>query len=87
MFQQQIDFTAEKLAGKNVAALERLATALYVSRETGAAGISRAQRIHTVKPHVSLPEAEAAVKEIDAISEEAVRSGLIVEAKTLTSSF
>lgn len=40
-FLGQITFTAEKLSGKNVAALERLATALYVSLEVAACPGSR----------------------------------------------
>jgi hypothetical protein len=76
-FQGQIEFTAEKLAGKNVAALERLATALYVSLEVGSAA-TRAQRIHALKPHVSLQQAEAAVIEIDRIRGEAEQRHLVV---------
>jgi hypothetical protein len=76
-FRRQIEFTADKLAGKNVAALERLATALYVSMEVGPAA-TRAQRIHALKPHVSLQQAEAAVTEIDGIRREAEQRCLVV---------
>ena len=76
-FKAQIEFTAEKLADKNVAALERLATALYVSLEGGPSA-TRAQRIHDLKPHVSLQQAEAAIAEIDGIRKEAEQSQLVL---------
>src|ERR1035441_5879877 len=77
-FQGQIEFTAEKLSGKNVAALERLATALYVSLEVGVSPTSRAQRIHALKPHVSIQQAEVAVDEIDEILADAEHRHLVV---------
>lgn len=68
-YQQQIQFISEKLGQKNVAELERLGTALYVTLE-GTAGNkleSRAKRINKLKPHVSLDKAREAVTELDSI--------------------
>jgi len=53
--------------------LERLATALWVTREFGerAPVEERAGRLHQVKPHVSIAEAADAVREIDEMLAEA----------------
>ena len=58
---------AEKLGGKKVNELEKLATALYVTfkNESGGDLRSRAQRIHDLKPHVSIEEALEATKTVD----------------------
>lgn len=67
-FNKKINFIAETLAGKGVAELERLATALYVAREEGLKDIDeRASIIHKLKPHVSIAEANAASRDIDMI--------------------
>jgi hypothetical protein len=72
-YQSQLDFVTRTLASKGVAELERLATALYVTRKSpGLLTIDeRAARIHEVKPHVSLDEAKVAVAEIDRLIEQA----------------
>ena len=59
----QIEFVAEALKSKRVAELERLATALYVTREIGndVSVKARADALVQQKPHVSSDEAEAAV--------------------------
>lgn len=69
----QMDFVAERLGSKGVAELEKLATALYVTRELGrtATPEQRAKQIHAYKPHVSEPDALAAVHEFDRIATEA----------------
>ncbi len=66
-YSQQIEAVAEKLGGKGVTELERLATALYVTQEDQSQGDteSRAQRIHEIKPHVSLQQAREATDEVD----------------------
>jgi hypothetical protein len=66
LYQNQIDFVAGKLGGKDVKALERFATAVFVTLEGQARPADRATRIHELKPHVSVPEADAAVQEADA---------------------
>ncbi|MDL1979420.1 MAG: hypothetical protein LWX52_15255 [Deltaproteobacteria bacterium] len=63
---------AERLGGKKVNELERLATALYVTFESKSGGDlrSRAQRIHDLKPHVSLDEALEATRTVDQFTED-----------------
>lgn len=70
-FSSRIEFVAEKLASKKVTELERLATALYVSVDHKTPRDERAARINALKPHVSIPEAETAVHEMDEIWTEA----------------
>ena len=66
-YSPHMTFVAEKLGGKKVNELEKLATALYVTfeNESGADVQSRAQRIHKLKRHVSTDEALEATKTID----------------------
>lgn len=67
-----IDFVATWLATKGVAQLERLGTALYVTKENpGMPLADRAREITRLKPHVSLEQAEAALSEVDATLEKA----------------
>ncbi|MBM9536672.1 hypothetical protein [Desulfobulbus alkaliphilus] len=70
-----VDFVAKKLAEKNVAELERIATAMYVTlNENSIVDVSnRAEKIHHLKPHLSLDQAIEAVKEFDQIKFEAQR--------------
>jgi len=65
----QIDFVATRFGGKGVADLEKLATALWVTRERGegASREARAARLHELKPHIRLPDALAAVDEFDTL--------------------
>ncbi len=70
--QRSVDFVARKLGDKGVSELERLATALYVTRQmTDADAEARARRINELKPHVSLDEARQAVASVDRLKEEA----------------
>lgn len=68
-----IEFIANAFGTKGVAELEKLATALFVTREMGEnADLSkRARRIHELKPHVSEPEAVIALQELERIAHEA----------------
>ncbi|VVB84456.1 Uncharacterised protein [uncultured archaeon] len=68
-YDPMVKFVADKFGEKGVAELERLATALYVTREinTDNSVESRAQCIHKLKPHVSLDEARDAVKVVDTL--------------------
>jgi uncharacterized protein YwgA len=75
-FRQAIDevlpsirFVSQKLGAKTVAGLERTATALYVTLR-GPAEADRVQRLTTLKPHIGLPEAQAAVSEVEEIIRE-----------------
>jgi hypothetical protein len=64
---------AERLARKNVADLEKLATALFVTQAR--AGVTepaaRAEEIHKLKPHISPEQARAAVVFVDRMVSEA----------------
>ena len=65
-FRNRIDFVAERLGPRGVADLERLSTALFVHRKTPQASAKdKAARITTIKPHITQPDAEEAVKEVD----------------------
>jgi hypothetical protein len=63
----QIDFVAHRFGGKNVAELERLTTAIYVTLDEQTPCQERARYINELKPHVSIPEADAALVEADAL--------------------
>ena len=65
-YAEKVIFLGQWLGNKRVAELERLATALYVTRELDVEEERRAEKIHELKPHVSLAEAQAAIQEIDA---------------------
>lgn len=66
-YQRQLDWIAAKVGDRGVIDLERLATALWVTRRMGeeASIQHRADALNELKPHVSLPLAAQAVKEID----------------------
>ena len=70
-YTSEIDFVSSRLGDKNVARLERLATAIYVTFEQGTAADRRAARINELKRHVSLSDAETAVEEADNLIREA----------------
>jgi hypothetical protein len=72
---EDIEFVAAKVDGRGVVDLERLATALYVTREAilreEDGGVeARAWRLRILKPHVPEPNAVAAVEEIDKVLSE-----------------
>lgn len=66
-YQREIEFVTEKLSGLGVAQLERVATALYVTLEEQEeqSVASRAEKIVTLKPHIKIDEALAAVENLD----------------------
>ena len=67
-FSKKTNFIAETLSDKGVAELERLSTALYVTKEEGLKSIAeRATLIHKLKPHVSIAEANTAIRDMDMI--------------------
>lgn len=68
----KVKFIADTFGTKGVADLEKMATALWVTRELPEASENkRARRINELKPHVSVADALAAVKEFDEIAEQA----------------
>lgn len=68
-YSSHVAFLAEHLGSKNVAELERLSTALYVSLEKGGGtgARARAKRMVRLKPHVPLEKALEATYEFDKI--------------------
>lgn len=72
-YSRQIAFVAQAFGDRGVAELERLATALYVTRELGDTTdvVERADRLHELKPHVGLADALAAIREYDEIAAQA----------------
>ena len=76
-YADDIAFVAEKLGGLGVGALERLATALWVWRENENADDTRlAERIHELKPHVSVELAREALLQVKGMRREADQRGL-----------
>jgi hypothetical protein len=63
----RVDWISEQLCGKGVAALERLATGLWVTRhaEEGASVESRAAALQEIKRHVAQDDAVSAIEKID----------------------
>ncbi len=67
----KVDWVAEKVGKRNVLELERLATALWVTRHHPEAKEERrAKTLTAIKPHVTREEALASVREIDGLLEE-----------------
>jgi uncharacterized protein YwgA len=64
--EKRLDFIADKLQGKGVADLERLATALYVIKQYDSCTTigDRAAKLNELKPHVSLSDAQSALEQI-----------------------
>jgi hypothetical protein len=65
----RVDWIAKRLQGRDVAALERLATALWVTNHLPEASAveDRAAKLQEIKRHVAGDDAIAAVKEIDTL--------------------
>lgn len=76
-YDARIDFVADWLGNKNVAELERVATALYVTSEEGLKGSTRASRIMQLKPHIDESQSQASVKELDLMNEALREANLI----------
>ena len=70
-FADAVEFVADKLSDYGVVTLERLATALYFTKQRPVEGDSeRAREIHRVKPHISEVLALDAVKTVNQILED-----------------
>lgn len=68
----RLDWVAERVGPKNVLDLERLATALWITRHHAHSDDeSRATELTQIKPHVHRDAALAAVREIDELLEQA----------------
>jgi uncharacterized protein YwgA len=71
-YRRTIEWVAEHLSDKNVTDLERLATSLYVKTEEGVTDEDAiATRVTELKPHVERDQAVAAVRELEAMLEDA----------------
>jgi hypothetical protein len=69
---QALDWVAEQTGQRNVLELERLATALWITRRHGDADAEwRAGELTRIKPHVTRDAALASVGEIDELLEQA----------------
>jgi hypothetical protein len=67
----QIRFVAKSIGNKNVSELEKLATALFIRKNSKLKSIEkRAQELVRLKPHVSEPEALLATKEVDRLTKQ-----------------
>lgn len=64
-YRAQIAFVANSLGSKNVSELERIATALYVTKRENLAGNMRVNRIKELKPHIEITKIQEAVSEFD----------------------
>jgi len=72
LYDAQIQFIADNLGDSRVVVLERIATALYVTKELVGAGVeSRARRLTELKPHVTIEDAQEAVEKVDRMIREA----------------
>lgn len=73
-YDDHISFVAKYLGGKGVADLERLATALYVTKHitTDTKNEERAEELTRLKSHIGLESAKTALEEVDRITEEAM---------------
>lgn len=72
-FAKKLDWISDKLGKSGVAELERLATAVWVTKhgESGASVQDRATALNKLKSHVSMEDAEAAVRQVDDLMVEA----------------
>ena len=72
-YDDQISFVANNFGEKGVVDLERLATALYITKNTtpDTKIEERVQELTRLKPHIGLESAETAFEEIDKITEKA----------------
>jgi uncharacterized protein YwgA len=65
---ESIQFIGSNLGDKGVVELEKLATALYVTKDMGIQEKdTRVRKIVELKPHINEPEAEKAVNAIDSL--------------------
>lgn len=74
LYQKEIDFIARKFKSKGVKELEKLSTALFVSKKCGGMTIDeRSKQMHELKPHITIEQANNAITTVDKIIYEAKR--------------
>lgn len=70
-YNPRVDFVADQLGAKGVSELERLATALWVTRNHASMPVAdRAVGVTNLKPHIEISEAEAAIRTVDTMRRE-----------------
>ena len=85
IYRTQIDYVADRLAGKRVVELERLGTALCVTLEAETPLEDRAKEIVRLKPHVDPADARLAVEDVDRIIVEVNEKQLAVRTRSADS--
>lgn len=71
-YENQVDFVAKKIGQKGVVELERLATALYVTKNFEDLTVDeKAEKLTSLKPHILLDNARNAVQEVNRLDAEA----------------
>ena len=77
-FDKHIEFVAEELGTKGVKELERLGTALFITNECpdGLDVGERARLVNKRKPHISLNQAQIAVRAVDELRRKAKSKSL-----------
>lgn len=73
-YKSAIDYIADAFGSRGVAELERLSTALYVTKDLGMDSKDaeeRAEHLQELKPHIPHAKAKEAVEEVDTLLEEA----------------
>jgi uncharacterized protein YwgA len=69
-YDSDIRFVSNALGDRNVSELEKLATALYVySVHAGDSQRKQARILHELKPHIAVPDALEAVKQVDCLAQ------------------
>lgn len=76
-FRRPVDFVASRIGNRGIGELERLATALYVTRRGAVKSTpkERAAELTSLKPHIGTVAAEEAVKEVDEMFRDAGEFG------------
>ena len=70
-YEHQVEFISQQLGGLGVAELERIATALYVTKEKmDVDPQKRAEKICKLKPHVDIEKAKEAVDRLDKMTDD-----------------
>ena len=69
IYDNDIIFVSERLGGRSVAELERLATAFFVTQyfDGAASNVARASELTRLKPHILLEDSTTAFEEVDRI--------------------
>lgn len=73
-YKTKVDFVADTIQIKGVAELERLSTALYITKKYNIPSVDdRAKQLVSLKPHVPTEKAIDAIREIDRLKGEATK--------------